>query len=117
MKFFKALKGPTKTTKFSRIGYDSKALELSTAHLSEAFAKWLDDHPSNSYVWPMRGFAYSDGFLFLLQDPDAVLLWVQDHKKGDELLPIVNVAYDSGFSYLVFDRDNDTHPDFETYTW
>jgi hypothetical protein len=90
-----------------------KFVVVSTAHVSEATAKSLDDHPNTK--WPCLGGPYGEYGWFL---------YAHDENSGperdaipDDLFEVMTWARRRGFAYILLDCDADEVGGLPIHRW
>jgi hypothetical protein len=89
-----------------------KMLCLSTAHVSEATAKMLNDTPYT--LWPVVGGPWAYGWLMYAHDER---LDSGDKHFPDDLWECCVFARSKGFDYILFDQDADIADGLTFYSW
>lgn len=83
-------------------------LDLSTGHLKEETARFLDETPID--LWPISGGRTRYGFLISV--PDELTRTIEE-----DLQACLAFARRHNCPYILFDRDAAHHPALQRYDW
>lgn len=83
-------------------------LIVSTAHVSEQTAKFLNNTPADE--WPISGGPFSTyGWFMYTHDPELNTI--------EDLMPVFALARANGCNYVLFDCDASTVDQLPTFDW